>query len=118
VLKAFATTVMTSSPLAIVASASMLVGWMLPKRRHLIRWKQALIPKSSWADYSSFKLEDELLVEGGSDVTHGKQYSQSESSYLRISYLSLLPSNRSFLESGVLVGTFLSLVGWLLYKAR
>jgi hypothetical protein len=38
---------------------------MLLKRRILICWTQTPIPESSWADYSFFKLEDELFVEGG-----------------------------------------------------
>jgi hypothetical protein len=38
--RAFATIVTTSTPLALVASAFMLVRWMLLKRRQLIRWTQ------------------------------------------------------------------------------
>jgi hypothetical protein len=65
VLKAFATTVTTSSPLAIVASVFMLVEWMLPERRRLICWKQALIPEFSWADYSFSSSRTSCLSKGG-----------------------------------------------------
>jgi hypothetical protein len=51
-------------------------------RQLLVHWEGAAASEASWEDstkfqrrYPSFKLEDELLVEGGSDVMWGKQYS-------------------------------------------
>ena len=74
--RVFATTVTPSTPPDIVASACMRVGWILLKKRRLIRWATTLIPESCQATCSFLKLEDELLVEEGSDVMWGRHYSR------------------------------------------
>jgi hypothetical protein len=52
-------------------------------RQILVQWTDSAASEASWEDltefqktYPTFQLEDELLVEGGSDVMWGKHYSR------------------------------------------